>query len=184
MFLLFLYLLNANERKSQTNMQISGGKINDFFPVCNSVTHLLWWCGDHSDGDIAYFRILKTGNRGITYLCHRGLRAVNHPSTLANRNVKINILREKKEKKNKQKMKRIFFSGVNFLCWLLFPYPFHPRITTVARKGFRSCCQKRRWQVTSKHACAWRMRLCMKRHGSWLRGVHITRRDGCSFMRH
>ena len=29
---------------------------------------------------------------------------------------------------------RIFFSRVNFLCWLLFWYPFHPRVTTVARK--------------------------------------------------
>ena len=26
---------------------------------------------------------------------------------------------------------RIFFSGVNFLCWLLFRYPFHPRVTAV-----------------------------------------------------
>ena len=29
---------------------------------------------------------------------------------------------------------RIFFSWVNFLCWLLFRYPFHPRVTAVARK--------------------------------------------------
>ena len=29
---------------------------------------------------------------------------------------------------------RISFSRVNFLCWLLFWYPFHPRVTTVARK--------------------------------------------------
>ena len=28
---------------------------------------------------------------------------------------------------------RIFFSRVDFLCWLLFRYPFHPRVTTVAR---------------------------------------------------
>ena len=27
---------------------------------------------------------------------------------------------------------RIFFSRVDFLCWLLFRYPFHPRVTTVA----------------------------------------------------
>ena len=25
---------------------------------------------------------------------------------------------------------RIFFSRVDFLCWLLFRYPFHPRVTT------------------------------------------------------
>ncbi len=29
---------------------------------------------------------------------------------------------------------RIFFSRVDFLCWLLFRYPFHPRVTTVAKK--------------------------------------------------
>ena len=45
---------------------------------------------------------------------------------------------------------RIFFSRVDFLCWLLFRYPFHPRVTTVARKKSRSFCQKSRWQVTAK----------------------------------
>ena len=30
------------------------------------------------------------------------------------------------------------FSRVNFLCWLLFRYPFHPRVTAVARKRPRS----------------------------------------------
>ena len=45
---------------------------------------------------------------------------------------------------------RIFFSWVNFLCWLLFRYPFHPCVTAVARKRPRSFCQKRRWQVTAK----------------------------------
>ena len=45
---------------------------------------------------------------------------------------------------------RIFFSRVDFLCWLLFRYPFHPRVTTVARKKSRSFCQKCRWQA--KHA--------------------------------
>ena len=44
----------------------------------------------------------------------------------------------------------IFFSRVDFLCWLLFRYPFHPRVTTVARKKSRSFCQKCRWQVTAK----------------------------------
>ena len=53
---------------------------------------------------------------------------------------------------------RIFFSRVNFLCWLLFRYPFHPRVTAVARKRSLSFCQKCRWQVTAKlaftlHAC-------------------------------
>ena len=45
---------------------------------------------------------------------------------------------------------RIFFSRVDSLCWLLFRYPFHPRVTTVARKKSRSFCQKCRWQVTAK----------------------------------
>ena len=30
--------------------------------------------------------------------------------------------------------------------------PFHPRVTAVARKRFRSFCTKCRWQVTPKHA--------------------------------
>ena len=79
---------------------------------------------------------------------------------------------------------RIFFSRVNCLCWLLFRYAFHPRVTTVARKKNRSFCQKCTWQVTAKHACTLRMWLCMKWHGAWLYGVHRTRWDGNSFMRH
>ena len=79
---------------------------------------------------------------------------------------------------------RIFFSRVNFLCWLLFLYPFHPHVTAVARKRSWSFCQKCRWQVTAKHACTLRMWLCMKWHGAWLYGVHRTRRDGSSFMWH
>ncbi len=75
---------------------------------------------------------------------------------------------------------RIFFSRVNFLCWLLFRYPFHPRVTTVARKRPRSSCQKRRWQVTAKHTYTLRMWLCMKWHGAWLYGVHRMRRDWLS----
>ena len=75
---------------------------------------------------------------------------------------------------------RIFFSRVNFLCWLLFWYLFHPRITAVARKRPRSSCQKRSWQVTAKHAYTLRMWLCMKWHGAWLYGVHRTCRDWLS----
>ena len=55
-----------------------------------------------------------------------------------------------------------------------FRYPFHPRVTTVARKRSRSFCQKCRWQVTAKHAYTLRMWLCMKWHGAWLYGVHRT----------
>ena len=58
---------------------------------------------------------------------------------------------------------RIFFSRVDFLCWLLFRYPFHPRVTTVARKKSRSFCQKCMWQVTAKHAYTLRMWLLLNR---------------------
>ena len=59
---------------------------------------------------------------------------------------------------------RGFFSGVNFLCWLVFRYPFHPRVTAVAHKRSRSFCQKCRWQVTAKHANTLPMWLWMKWH--------------------
>ena len=78
----------------------------------------------------------------------------------------------------------IFFSRVNFLCWLLFWYPFHPCVTAVARKRLRSFMQKCRWLVTAKHAYTLRMWLCMKWHGAWLYGVHRMHRDGSSFMWH
>ena len=55
---------------------------------------------------------------------------------------------------------RIFFSRVDFLCWLLFRYPFHPRVTTVACKKSLSFCQKCRWQVTAKHAYTLRIEPC------------------------
>ena len=59
---------------------------------------------------------------------------------------------------------RIFFSRVDILCWLLFRYPFHPRVTAVARKKSRSFCQKRcRWQVTAKHAYTLRMWILLNR---------------------
>ena len=58
---------------------------------------------------------------------------------------------------------RIFFSRVDFLCWLLFRYPFHPRVTTVARKKSRPFCQKCRWQFTAKHAYTLRMWILLNR---------------------
>ena len=79
--------------------------------------------------------------------------------------------------------RRIFFSRVNFLCWLLFWYPFHPCVTAVARKRPRSSCQKHRWQVTAKHAYTLCMWLCMKWQGAWLYGVHRTCRDWLSGSR-
>ena len=68
----------------------------------------------------------------------------------------------------------ISFSWVNFLCWLLFWYLFHPCITAVAHKRPRSFCLKCRWQVTAKHTHTLCMWLCMKWHGAWLYGVHRT----------
>ena len=76
--------------------------------------------------------------------------------------------------------RRIFFSRVNFLCWLLFWYLFHPRVTAVAHKRPWSFCQKRRWQVTAKHAYTLHMWLCMMWHGAWLYGVHRTHQNGSS----
>ena len=39
------------------------------------------------------------------------------------------------------------------LCAALIRCPFHPRVTTVARKRPRPFYQKCKWQVTPKHAC-------------------------------
>ena len=62
--------------------------------------------------------------------------------------------------------RKIFLSGVNFLCWLLFWYLFHPHVTAVAYKRPWSFCQKCRWQVTAKYACTLRMQLCVKWYGA------------------
>ena len=60
------------------------------------------------------------------------------------------------------------------LSMLLFRYPFHLRVTRVARKRFWSFCQKCSWQVTAKHACTLRMWLCMKWRGIWWMVVWCT----------
>ena len=70
--------------------------------------------------------------------------------------------------------RRMFFSRVDFLCWLLFRYLFRPCVTTEACKRSLSFCPKCRWQVTVKHAYTLRMWLCMKWHSAWLYGVHRT----------
>ena len=84
--------------------------------------------------------------------------------------------------------RRIFFSGVNFLCWILLWYPFHPCVTTVAcRKKFLSFCQKCRWLVTAKHACTLCIHVALHEmmwYGVWLYGVHRTCQDGYSFRWH
>ena len=69
----------------------------------------------------------------------------------------------------------IFFSVVNFLCWPLFRYLFHPRVPAVTRKRTRSFCQKCRWQVTAKHACTLRTWLCMKWGDIWCMVLRCTR---------
>ena len=79
---------------------------------------------------------------------------------------------------------RIFFSRVNFLCWLLFRYPFHPHVTAVARKRPRSSCQKCRWQVTAKHAYTLRMWLCMKWHGCMVYTERTETLSGSRFLWH
>ena len=57
---------------------------------------------------------------------------------------------------------RIFFSRVNYLCWLLFWYLFHPRMTAAACERSWSLPQKCWWQVAAKHACTLHMRLLNK----------------------
>ena len=68
---------------------------------------------------------------------------------------------------------RFFFSRVSFLCWFLFRYVFHPRVTAVARKRSRSFCQKCRWQVTAKHTYTLRMWLWMKWHCNLVHGCMV-----------
>ena len=65
---------------------------------------------------------------------------------------------------------RTVLSRVNFLCWLLFRYPFHPCVTAVARKRSRSFCQKCRWQVTAKHTYTLPVWLWMKWHCNLVHG--------------
>ena len=65
-----------------------------------------------------------------------------------------------------ERMENVLLEGQLFFSFsffsLLFRYPFHLRVTAVARKRSRSFCQKSRWQVTAKHSCTLRMWLCMK----------------------
>ena len=48
---------------------------------------------------------------------------------------------------------RMIFSKVNFVCLILFRYPFHARVTALARKRSRSFCLGCRQQVTVEQAC-------------------------------
>ena len=51
-----------------------------------------------------------------------------------------------------QKRQENFFPQGQLCVLTLFLCLFYPHVTTVARKSSQSFCQKRRWQVTSKHA--------------------------------
>ena len=57
-----------------------------------------------------------------------------------------------------------FLLRINFVCWLLFWYPFNPpppSPPTVTRTRSLSFCQKCRWQVTAEDTGALRMWLCI-----------------------
>ena len=78
-----------------------------------------------------------------------------------------------------------FSSPGSTFCADSFRYPFHPRVTAVARKRSRSFCQKCRWQVTAKHA--YTVTYVALHEVTWSMVVWCTqdlRRDGCSFMLH
>ena len=61
--------------------------------------------------------------------------------------------------------RRIFFSGVNFLCWLLFWYPLRPRVTTVVCKSAGGRLQLNT-HVTVCTLCVWPcMKWCNMAHG-------------------
>ena len=57
---------------------------------------------------------------------------------------------------------RQYTSPGSIFCADSIWYPFHPRVTAVARKRSRSFCPKCRCQVTVKHTCTLRMRLWIK----------------------
>ena len=80
---------------------------------------------------------------------------------------------------------RIFFSRVNFLCWLLFRYAFHPRVTAVARKRSRPFCQK--VQVAGYRWTRIHLTYVALHEVTWCMVVWCTqnlRRDGSSSMWH
>ena len=56
------------------------------------------------------------------------------------------------EFESRQEWRKTFLPQSPFCVQTLIRCPFHPRVTTVARKRPRSFGPKCRWQVTSKHA--------------------------------
>ena len=79
---------------------------------------------------------------------------------------------------------RIFIPTVNFLCCLLFRYPFHSRVTAVARKysghSAKSASGRLQLNTHAPYVCGFAWSDLW--YGTWLYGVHRTRRDGSSFM--
>ena len=77
-----------------------------------------------------------------------------------------------------------FFSRVNFLCWLLFQYPFHPHVTAVSRVSSPLFCQKcRPVQITAQHTCTYACGFEWS-DATWCTVVRCTqnvRRKGSSF---
>ena len=68
---------------------------------------------------------------------------------------------------------RIFFSRFNILCWFLFRYPFHPRVTKEARERSRSFWYKCNGQGTAKNTCSLRMWLGIKWHCKLMHGCRV-----------
>ena len=56
------------------------------------------------------------------------------------------------EFESRQERRENFLLRSQLSVLTLIPCPFHPRVTTVARKRPRSFCPKCTWQVTPKHA--------------------------------
>ena len=80
--------------------------------------------------------------------------------------------------------RRIFFSRVNFQCWLSFWLPFHPHVTTASCKRPQSFCQKCRWQVTVNAHAPYVCGLEWSDTVKWCMVVWCTQnvhRDGSSF---
>ena len=60
------------------------------------------------------------------------------------------------------------------LCWLLFRYPFHPCVATVACKRSWLFCQKCKRPVTAKHTCTPHVWLWMKWHSKLMHGCMMS----------
>ena len=71
----------------------------------------------------------------------------------------------------------IFFPRISFLCWLLFRYPFHPRVTAVAREKILVNLwnlQVAGYSETYMHPAYVALHEVKVSTGAWLYGVHET----------